>query len=50
MNATQLKEAIKAALERRYGELNDLGAYTNGNWLSTEKVFEIVCNVIDEGV
>lgn len=48
--ANQMKEEIKNAIERAFGEINNLGCYSGetGNWLSTESIFELVCNTIDE--
>lgn len=46
--AQQMKEEIRKAIEHRFGEIDNLGCYSNGNWLSTESIFELVCNTIDE--
>lgn len=48
--AEQMKEAIKEAIEEKFGKINDCGCYSGigGEWLSTESIFEIVCNAIDD--
>lgn len=46
--ANEMKDAIKEAIERVFGEIDDCGCYNNGNWMSTESMFELVCNVIDD--
>lgn len=46
--ANEIKEAIKEAIERTFGEIDDCGCYKhNGRWMSTESMFELICNVID---
>lgn len=46
--ANEMKEAIKEAIERTFGEIDDCGCYKhNGRWMSTESMFELICNVID---
>ena len=48
--AEQMKEAIKEAIEREYGKLNDFGCYSGETerWLSTERLFDVVSNAVDE--
>lgn len=46
--ANEMKDAIKEAIERMFGEIDDSGCYNNGSWMSTESMFELVCNVIDD--
>ena len=45
--AQEMKDAIKESIERMFGEIDDRGCYSNGNWLSTESIYNLVCNVID---
>lgn len=46
--AKQMKEEIKEAIERVFGEIDDCGCYRyNGAWLSTESILEIVFETID---
>lgn len=46
----EIKETIREAIEKHYGELNDRGCYSGdtGEWLSTEAIFDIVCDALDE--
>lgn len=47
--ANEMKNAIKEAIERVFGEIDDCGCYKrNGEWMSTESMFELICNTIDE--
>jgi hypothetical protein len=47
-HSQQLKEEIKKAIEHRFGEINDYGCYSGKDWLSTERLFDLICNTIDE--
>jgi hypothetical protein len=44
----ELKNAIEIALIKRYGEINDLGCYKNGAWISTETILNLICEIINE--
>ena len=47
--AQEMKEAIKQRIEEVFGEINNYGSYAhNGEWVSTESVFNLGCSVIDE--
>jgi hypothetical protein len=46
--ANEMKNAIKEAIENVFGEIDDCGCYNNGEWMSTESMFELICNVIDD--
>lgn len=46
--ANKMKSTIKETIEKVFGEINDRGCYNNGEWMSTESMFELICNVIDE--
>ena len=47
--SNEMKNAIKEAIEKAFGKINDYGCYAdNGKWMSTESMFELVCDVIDE--
>ena len=47
--ANEMKNAIKEAIERVFGKIDDFGCYKrNGKWMSTESMFELICNTIDE--
>lgn len=47
--ANEMKEAIKEAIIKKFGEIDDCGCYKwNGAWMSTESIFELVCDVIDD--
>ena len=47
--ANDMKNAIKEAIEEVFGSIDDCGCYKrNGSWLSTESMFELICNVINE--
>lgn len=46
--ADEMKEAIREEIERVFGEIDDCGCYKhNGEWFSTERMFELICDVID---
>jgi hypothetical protein len=44
----ELKNAIEAALTKIYGNIDNLGCYNNGSWISTEAVFNLICETINE--
>lgn len=44
----ELKDAIKKAIEKAYGKIDDSGCYCNGKWMSTENIFKLISNVIDD--
>lgn len=48
----EMIEAIKEAIEEKFGKLDDCGCsiYANGGyeWLSTESIFDIVSGVIED--
>ena len=47
--AKEMKEAIKEAIVKKFGEIDDGGCYMyNGEWLSTESMFDLICDVIDD--
>ena len=47
--ASEMKECIKEAIERKFGKIDDMGCYCgNGEWMSTESMFELVCEIIDD--
>ena len=48
--AEQMKKAIREAIERKFGKINDFGCYSGNTyeWLSTESIFELVCDTIDD--
>ena len=47
--ANEMKNAIKEAIEKKFGEIDDCGCYKrNGEWMSTESMFELICDTIDE--
>jgi hypothetical protein len=44
----ELKNAIETALIKKYGSIDNLGCYNNGSWISTEIVFNLICEIINE--
>ena len=44
----EMKQAIKDAIMRKYGKIDDCGCYSGNDWLSTEDIFNLVCETIDE--
>jgi hypothetical protein len=48
--AKQMKEAIRGAIERKFGEISDSGCYSGigGEWMSTQRFFDLVCDTIDD--
>jgi hypothetical protein len=43
-----MKDAIREAIEKKFGKIDNSGCYSNGSWMSTECIFELVCDVIDD--
>lgn len=47
--AREMKDAIKEAIEKKFGKIDDCGCYSyNGEWMSTDSIFELICDVIDD--
>ena len=47
--ADEMKEAIREAIERKFGKIDDCGCYSdNGEWMSTKSMFELICDTIDD--
>ena len=46
--AEDMKQAIREAIIARYGKIDSLGCYSGKDWLSTEDIYELVCDIIDE--
>lgn len=44
-----IKEVFKEAIIKNFGEINNFGCCTqSGKWFSTESIFELICDTIDE--
>lgn len=47
--ANEMKEAIREAIEKAFGKIDDCGCYSdNGKWMSTQSMFELICDTIDD--
>lgn len=43
-----MKETIRKAIERKYGEIDDRGCYKNDRWFSLEAIIELINETIDD--
>lgn len=43
-----LKNEIESKIKEVYGEIDDTGCYNNGEWMSLQRLYWLVCDAIDE--
>ena len=44
----EMKQAIKDAIISKYGKLDDMGCYSGNAWLSTEEIYTLICETLDD--